>query len=117
MSHVSASDSGGHDRDERTELVQCKARVRGVVQGVFYRSSVQERARALQLAGWVRNCADGSVELLALGPRDGVHRLLEWCNEGPPQARVERVDVEWQQAAKAADERERLLGKPFGVRR
>ena len=67
--------------------------VLGRVQGVFFRASVVERARELGLRGWVRNRADGAVELVAEGDEAKVANLVAWCHEGPPAARVERVDV------------------------
>jgi acylphosphatase len=72
-----------------------RARVRGLVQGVFYRASTCDVAADLGLAGWVRNCPDGSVELEAEGPGDALERLIAWCRQGPRGARVTGVDVEW----------------------
>ena len=66
----------------------------GRVQGVSYRASTASEARRLGLVGWVRNRSDGSVELEAEGPEDRVAALLAWCEHGPPDARVARVDVE-----------------------
>ena len=67
--------------------------VSGAVQGVWYRSSCAERARALGLAGWVRNWPDGSVEATFEGPDDRVEAALIWCRAGPPLARVEALEV------------------------
>jgi acylphosphatase len=67
--------------------------VLGRVQGVFFRASVVERARDLGLRGWVRNRADGAVELVAEGDEAQVANLVAWCHQGPPAACVERVDV------------------------
>ena len=67
--------------------------ITGRVQGVFYRDTTLRRAEALGVAGWVRNCADGSVEVVAEGPPAAVEALLDYCREGPPRAVVEGVDV------------------------
>ena len=67
-------------------------RVRGRVQGVYFRASTQETATQLGLLGWVRNCPDGSVELVAEGPSDRLDQLLEWCRHGPPTARVDACE-------------------------
>lgn len=67
------------------------ARVEGRVQGVGFREACVQRAQALRLSGWVRNRADGSVEVLVHGPAGAVARLLDWLHEGPPLARVTRV--------------------------
>ena len=71
-----------------------RLRIHGRVQGVFYRAWTVETARGLGLAGWVRNRADGSVELVARGETEAVERLIALCREGPPAARVARIDME-----------------------
>jgi len=67
-------------------------RVRGLVQGVFYRASTEQTALRLGLAGWVRNCANGDVELIACGPPARLDDLEQWLWEGPPAARVDAVE-------------------------
>lgn len=69
-------------------------RIHGQVQGVFYRAWSAEEARSLGLRGWVRNRSDGTVEMLLGGPEEAVERMIERCREGPPAARVARIDVE-----------------------
>jgi len=70
-----------------------KLRIRGRVQGVGYRRSLQIMARSLDLAGWVRNRADGSVEALIAGDAAAVAELSEWARIGPPLARVEKLET------------------------
>lgn len=70
--------------------------VKGRVQGVYFRASTVQQARHLGLTGWVMNRRDGSVEVLAEGPFDKVEELLAWCGQGPPGARVERVELQRQ---------------------
>ena len=67
--------------------------IHGHVQGVFYRGWTVDTARALGLAGWVRNRRDGTVELVAAGDEAAIDALAARCREGPPAARVERVEV------------------------
>ena len=69
-------------------------RIYGRVQGVFYRAWGSETARGLGLTGWVRNRRDGSVELAAWAPEEALDALYSRCLEGPPAARVERIEVE-----------------------
>jgi acylphosphatase len=69
-------------------------RIHGLVQGVYYRQSMCDAAQRLGVHGWVRNRRDGSVEALAAGPAPAVQALIGWAHEGPPAARVERVDVD-----------------------
>jgi acylphosphatase len=68
-------------------------RIRGRVQGVCFRYATKEQADALGLTGWVRNCPDGSVEVVAEGPTARLDVLSEWLKRGPPAARVMEVQV------------------------
>jgi acylphosphatase len=68
--------------------------VRGRVQGVGFRDWVMRRAGALELAGWVRNRSDGSVEIFAAGEAQAVQRLVEAARGGPPFSRVAELEVE-----------------------
>lgn len=65
--------------------------VRGRVQGVGFRWFVEREARLLGVAGWVRNNADGSVEVLAIGTRDQLLGLRGRLQAGPRAARVDDV--------------------------
>jgi len=69
--------------------------IRGRVQGVWFRGSMQDEAGRLEVAGWVRNRPDGSVEAEIEGERDRVDALIAWAGHGPPGARVTDVSVEW----------------------
>ena len=66
--------------------------VKGRVQGVGFRWFVRDEATALGLAGWVRNRADGAVELLAGGPPEALEALEERLAAGPPASRVDAVE-------------------------
>src|SRR5690349_14833215 len=72
--------------DNAAEMNKATRRLRiyGRVQGVFYRNWSLEQAQRLDLAGWVRNRSDGSVELLVSGPEDKVAAMTEACGQGPP---------------------------------
>ncbi len=72
--------------------------VTGLVQGVNFRAYAHRRAVELGLVGYVRNCADGSVEIIAEGTRERLARLLDWARHGPAAAVVENVDAQWRAA-------------------
>lgn len=67
--------------------------VSGKVQGVYFRAFVQEQADSLGLCGWVRNLADGKVEVLVQGSEEAQKALTERLWQGPALARVEHVEA------------------------
>ncbi len=72
-------------------------KIEGRVQGVYFRASTVAQARTLGVTGWVMNCPDGSVEVVAEGPRANIEGLIEWCRRGPTGARVSHVKLDWEQ--------------------
>lgn len=68
--------------------------IHGRVQGVFFRDSVRRLALEHGIAGWVRNTWDGTVEGAFEGELEAVERLVDFCRDGPPGARVEWLDVD-----------------------
>ena len=73
--------------------IRKRVRAAGRVQGVFFRDSVRRLAAQRDVAGWVRNRSDGSVEAAFEGHADDVEALIEFCREGPRAAHVESVQV------------------------
>jgi acylphosphatase len=67
--------------------------VTGKVQGVFYRQSTKEKAIAIGVKGIVKNETDGSVKIIATGSKEQLDKLIEWCRQGPPKARVDTVTI------------------------
>lgn len=74
--------------------VRVRLVVTGRVQGVWYRESCRRVADRLGLGGWVRNTADGRVEIEAEGQRRAVEALVEWARRGPDRAEVAGISVE-----------------------
>ncbi len=76
---------------------RARVSISGRVQGVFFRDSAREKAEELGLTGWVGNTPDGRVEALFEGPSEGVRQMVDWCQQGPPQASVESVDTDFEE--------------------
>lgn len=76
---------------EPTNL-QLHAFVSGRVQGVFFRVTAKKIAQQLHLGGWVRNCRDGRVEVLAEGSKENLQDLLDWLHRGPRYGHVSQVE-------------------------
>jgi acylphosphatase len=73
------------------ETMALHLRIKGRVQGVFYRNWLIKEAEQRGVRGWVRNRTDGSVEAVLAGEMDAVRELAKLCHQGPPKAQVETV--------------------------
>lgn len=74
--------------------ITVRIEITGRVQGVGFRESLRAVATALTVNGWVRNCADGSVEAVLQGAEPDVERVIAWCHNGPPGANVKFVKAD-----------------------
>ncbi len=92
--------------------VRLDARIRGRVQGVGFRWFASRHAERLGLDGWVANEADGTVHVIADGPRADLETFLEALHEGPPAGIVERVVVNWPPIAAGGS----MVGRGFSIR-
>jgi len=71
--------------------------VSGLVQGVFFRDHTSRWASSLGIRGWVKNCMDGRVEVLAEGEKTNIDDLISRLQQGSPMSDVEDVSVEWKE--------------------
>ena len=71
-----------------------RAVVHGRVQGVFFRDTIRRAAAQRGVAGWAANRHDGTVEVWLEGEPEAVQSMLRVLHDGPPRAKVERVDVD-----------------------
>ncbi|MBD3337268.1 MAG: acylphosphatase [Candidatus Eisenbacteria bacterium] len=74
---------------------QVQAIVSGRVQGVCFRAETRDVARRLGLKGYVRNRPDGTVEAVAAGDDAALRDFIDYLNQGPSLARVDKVDLSW----------------------
>ncbi|RLE79541.1 MAG: acylphosphatase [Thermoprotei archaeon] len=79
------------------KMVRAHLFISGIVQGVFFRANMRRVARMYGVKGWVKNLPDGRVEAVLEGPEDAVKKVIKWAHRGPPLARVDKVDVEWEE--------------------
>ena len=73
------------------------AYISGGVQGVSFRYFTYHEALKHGLRGWVRNLQDGRVEAVFEGEKAGIEEVLKWSQIGPPAAKVENIEVEWEE--------------------
>ena len=76
----------------------------GRVQGINFRSFIYKHAVNLNLVGWVKNAGDGTVEAIFEGEKDNLKRIIELCRRGSLFSKVDKIDEEWEKAAKEFDE-------------
>jgi acylphosphatase len=75
------------------QAIRRRVRAHGRVQGVFFRDSVRREAERRGVAGWARNCSDGTVEAVFEGAPDAVEALVSFCRGGPGHSDVSSLDV------------------------
>ena len=63
------------------------------LQGVYFRQNTKQVATKHRVTGWVCNLLDGRVEAVFEGDKFDVNEVIEWCHIGPPNSRVDDVDV------------------------
>ena len=71
--------------------------ISGRVQGIFFRQNTQKKAQKLGVTGWVKNLSDGRVEIVCEGEKEKVEEIVKWAKRGPILAKVNGLDVEWQE--------------------
>ncbi|MDP3013318.1 MAG: acylphosphatase [Candidatus Subteraquimicrobiales bacterium] len=76
--------------------IRARLRIKGLVQGVYFRSYMQEVAERFNVNGWVKNCPDRTVEAVLEGSEENVKKVIDWAQRGPPAAKITDVDVEWE---------------------
>jgi acylphosphatase len=74
-------------------MIRARTVISGRVQGVYFRASARDVARAQRLSGWVRNRTNGDVEAVVEGEEGDVQAFIAWCHVGPPGAHVTEVQV------------------------
>lgn len=80
-----------------TDRTRTHVHVTGHVQGVFFRATTRDTAEKHGVDGWVKNLPDGRVEAVFEGSEPDVEAMIEFCHEGSPAARVEDVEVAYEQ--------------------
>lgn len=74
-------------------MKRVRLHITGKVQGVWFRESLRQEAESRAIVGWVQNLEDGRVEALIEGREDHVDELIAWARQGPPNARVDDVEL------------------------
>lgn len=82
------------------QIVRAHLFISGFVQGVGFRHFVQRNAEKLGIIGWVRNTENGGVEAVAEGEKVRIEEMIKICHKGPWMAKVDKVDVKWQEATR-----------------
>jgi acylphosphatase len=70
-------------------------KIHGIVQGVYFRYNTLEKAKQLQINGWVKNESDNTVGIDAEGEEGNLLKFIDYCKNGPDNASVEKIDIEW----------------------
>jgi len=77
------------------KLVRSHVIISGDVQGVSFRYYTKQKARSLEIRGWVKNLPSGEVEAVFEGNEDKIKEMIEWCKKGPWLSKVNNLKVEF----------------------
>lgn len=80
-----------------SKFVRANIFILGRVQNVFFRNNTRKKAEKLGIFGWVRNLSDGRVKAVFEGKKEKVENLIKWAKKGPFFAKVNKIEVEWQE--------------------
>jgi acylphosphatase len=72
-----------------------EAIVEGRLQGVGYRSSIQQRATRLGIKGYIRNWSGNQVKIIAQGEENELEELIDFVSQGPRRAEVRECEISW----------------------
>src|SRR4030042_5588 len=86
----------GENLPSAEEKIRAHVFVLGKVQGVFFRESTKHRAEKVGVSGWVKNLKDGRVEAVFEGEKGKVEKMVNWARKGPIWAKIEALDVVWE---------------------
>lgn len=75
-------------------MIRVRLFISGRVQGVFFRSTMCQKAKKVGINGFVRNIPDGRVEAVLEGEEDKVEKLIKWARRGPIFAKVDNIKIE-----------------------
>lgn len=78
--------------------------INGKVQGIWFRANTKQKAEQLGITGWVKNIPNGSVEAIFEGEENCIKEMIDWCQHGPPQAKVENIEIKEQSITNGFDE-------------
>jgi acylphosphatase len=87
----------GMSQSDKQKIEELYAVISGYVQGVGFRYFVVRKAQNLGLRGYARNASDGTVEVVAQGPRPELERLLSLLRQGPSEAEVQEIRTAWRE--------------------
>ena len=79
-------------------MKRANIQVHGFVQGVFFRSNTIKMAGELGLKGYAKNMPDGTVEIVAEGPKDNINKFVDYCKKSPGSSKVSKIDVKFGKA-------------------
>lgn len=82
---------------KKQALYQLHCHIKGRVQGVGFRYFVMNEAENRSLSGWVRNTDSGEVEVVLSGAKPFIESMLSALQQGPPLARILRVEFDWEE--------------------
>ena len=93
----SDSNSNKKENSDSSDYIRVHLIISGKVQGVYFRKHTQDISLQNNVYGWVKNLLNGDVECVLEGLKSNIDKVMIWCHQGPPNSRVDNVEIKYEE--------------------
>jgi len=93
QNNTDSNSNSNKEINDSSQYITVHLIISGKVQGVYFRKHTQDTSRENNVYGWVKNLLNGDVECVLEGLKSNVDKVIIWCHQGPPNSRVDNVEI------------------------
>ena len=93
QNNTDSNSNSNKEINDSSQYIRVHLLISGRVQGVYFRKHTQDTSRENNVYGWVKNLVNGDVECILEGVKSNVDKVIIWCHQGPPNSRVDNVEI------------------------
>ena len=96
QNNIESNSNSNKEINDSSQYITVHLIISGKVQGVYFRKHTQDISLQNNVYGWVKNLVNGDVECVLEGLKSNVDKVMIWCHQGPPNSRVENVEIKYE---------------------
>lgn len=96
QNNTNSNSNSNKEINDSLQYIRVHLIISGKVQGVYFRKHTQDISLQNNVYGWVKNLVNGDVECVLEGLKSNVDKVMIWCHQGPPNSRVENVEIKYE---------------------